>query len=149
MKINKKLTAFVLVIVVLIIGYVVWQCTKQDHVLECRARINTKFQEDKRETNSVFGVFLSMQGNGKGYWLISGTSSNSLSPKDWTDGIVYFTYKKEGGYFSIHMEKRDVRLIEMFDALTYDDLKLKIAKINNRNYALSLPHEMLLICTED
>lgn len=149
MKINKKFTVFVLVIVVVTMAYIAWQHAKQHQVFECRARLHSKTLEDKQETYSVFDVFLSMQGNGKGYWLISGTSASSLSPKDWTEGIVYFTYKKEGGYFSIHMDKRNPILMEMFDALTFDDLKLKITQINTWSYNLSLPHGTLLICTED
>ncbi|CAI1044571.1 MULTISPECIES: hypothetical protein [Serratia] len=149
MKIKNKLGIVMWVISVVAAVNIAWQRTTQDPAFECRARIHSKLLADKCDRNSVFDVFLAMHANGRGYWLISGTSVCPNSPQTLTNGIVEFTYKKEGGYFSMHMDKRSSDITEVFSALRYDDLKMKITRVNTWDYALSLTNQTLMICTED
>ncbi len=57
--------------------------------------------------------------------------------------------KKEAGYYAIHMGERNPELANIFKVLKYDDIKLKISRVNTWDYILSLPNQTLMICTED
>lgn len=148
-KMKTKLLVLAMVMMVAWVVYAVWQRTLQDRVFECRAQLHTKIAGYSCDRNSVFDVFISMHGNGEGYLLISGTyACPNASPK-LADGIVDFRYKKEAGYYAIHMGERDSELINIFKVLKYDNIKLKISRVNTWDYILSLPNQTLMICTED
>ncbi|AKJ43426.1 hypothetical protein [Pragia fontium] len=149
MKIKNKFTTIVLLLALFATVYMLWQNRMQERTFACIASVHSKLLADKCDRHSVFDVFLAMHGNGKGYWMISGTSACSNAPSKLLDGIIDFTYKKEGEYFSIHMDKRNSDIAEVFNALKYDDLKLKITKVNMWDYALSLTNQVLMVCTED
>lgn len=47
------------------------------------------------------------------------------------------------------MGERNPELINIFKVLKYDNIKLKISRVNTWDYLLSLPNQTLMICTED
>jgi hypothetical protein len=98
---------------------------------------------------SVVDVFLSLHGDGKGYLLVSGTHSVPKAPLVKLDSVVNFTYGKEGGYHSLHLGQRSPAVIELFEVLKYDDIKVKFTHVHSLDYLVSSPIETLMLCMVD
>lgn len=116
---------------------------------ECWARLYSQSEFDDCKRRSSFDVFFSFHENGEGYFLSDGTSSCRNEIPKYVGGLINFKYKKQGTYFSIHMEEKSKELSKFFSILNYNDIKLKITHLNSNDYVLTLPNENLLICTED
>jgi hypothetical protein len=79
--------------------------------------------------------------------LVSGTHSCPKTPLVELESVVNFTYSRKGGYYSIHLGQRNPAVIELFDALKDDDIKVKFTKVDDNNYIVSSPIETLMVCT--
>lgn len=134
----------VIVILTLLIG-------KQQDIgssFECHARVYTKLIANACNKSSVVNVFLSMQ-DGKGELLVSGTHTCPRTPLATLHGTARFTYTREGSYFLLHLQPRSTEVIELFDVLKDDDIKLKITPLNSNDYMLETPIKTVLLCTTE
>lgn len=138
-----------LVVVALFVGYWDWESSEQDKRFECRARVYTKLIANADNKSSSMDVFLSLHGDGKGYLLVSGTYSVPKTPLVEVDSVVNFTYRRDGGYYSLHLGQRSPAVTEIFDVLKYDDIKVKFTHLVNNDYIVSSPIETLMLCTAD
>ena len=146
MKIKTKLVVFFLVLTACVIY---WINFHNDKGFNCWARLHTQGNVGNCNGKSVYDIFLSMHSGGEGYILVSGEwSCKNSSPKS-VDGIMNFSYIKNGDYYSIHMKERNPQLEAIFRVLTYRDIKLKVTAINSSDFILTLPNETLMLCTED
>lgn len=149
MRIKRKLYFLAFYIIIIFMAYTAWKYITQDRYFECRAHVHSNIKKDYCNANSEFDFFIAMHGNGKGHILISGTYLCPKVTQKIVDDTAGFTYKKEGGYYFIHMDKVEPSLKSIFNILSYDEIILKITKISNRNYFFSLPNEPLFFCTKD
>ena len=115
---------------------------------ECHARVYTKQIANNCNKSSMVNVFLSMR-DGKGELLVSGTHSCPRTPLVTLLGIARFAYTREGSYYLLHMEPRSPEVIELFDVLKEDYLKLKITPLNSYNYVIETPIKTVLLCTTE
>ncbi|MCW6651912.1 hypothetical protein, partial [Yersinia ruckeri] len=97
----------------------------------------------------IFDVFFSMQNNGEGYLLVSGTYSCHDSEQTSVDGMIRFKHKKEGSYHSIDFDNKNKELSEIFDVLNYDNIKIKITELSNNDYIISTPIETIMVCSKE
>lgn len=149
-KVNNY--SFLIVLLTLLVGtlsWAAWQNTSVDKEFECWARLHTKNNATSCQESSFIDVFFSFHGNGEGYFLADGNSSCLNQPSKFVGGILNFNYKKQSDYYSIKMKESNPSLSAAFKVLTYNDIKLKITKLNSSDYLMTLPNETLLICTED
>ncbi|HDG9775445.1 TPA: hypothetical protein PGG59_003824 [Raoultella planticola] len=149
MKSKSALLLPLLSVAALLVGYWIWGDFLKSQRFECNARVYTTLVTNACNKSSAVDVFLSLQEDGKGYLLVSGTHSCENTPLVKLDSVVRFTYYKEGGYYSLHLGPRSPSLIELFDVLRYDDVKLKFTRLDNIEYIVSSPLETLMICTAD
>ncbi|CAI1939858.1 Uncharacterised protein [Serratia fonticola] len=149
MKTKIKPSLLLLTTAVVVTAYWSWESQRQGSGFECRGRVHTKLIANACNKSSVVDVFLSMHGDNKGYLLVSGTHSCSKTAPRAINGTVDFTYEREGSYYSIHMGQRHPELVELFDILKDDDIKIKVTSVNNGDYILTSPIETIMMCTED
>lgn len=150
MKMKVKFSLLLLFLTAAVfMGYWGWKNLALDNGFECRGRVHAKLIANACNKSSVVDVFLSMHGNGEGYLLVAGTHSCPKTTLKTINGVVDFTYTREGSYYSMHMGKRSPEMIELFDVLNHDDIKIKVTEVNNDDYIISLPFETLMMCTED
>ncbi|CAI1939488.1 hypothetical protein [Serratia fonticola] len=147
MKIKLVLLLMMAAVVALSVGYWVWEADDPDSQFECRSRVYSKLIDNACNKSSTVDVFLSLQGDGEGYLLVSGTHSCPQTPLVELESIVNFTYSRKGGYYSIHLGQRNPAVIELFDALKDDNIKVKFTKVDDNNYIVSSPIETLMVCT--
>nr|WP_241392265.1 hypothetical protein [Serratia entomophila] len=102
-----------------------------------------------QDMRSQFDLFLSMQGNQKGYMIVLGNYSCPNEPSKLVDGIVSFSYKKEGNYYSMLLGERSHEVSSTFKVLKYDRIKMKINELEKNEYLLSLPIETPILCKKD
>ena len=146
MKIKTKILVLVVSVTVCVIFL---KNMYKDKGFNCWARLHTLGTVENCKRKSMYDIFLSLQSGGKGYILVSGEwSCKNSSPKT-VDGIMNFSYIKQGDYYSIHMKERNPQLEAIFRILTYRDIKLKMTALNSSDFVLALPNETLMICTED
>lgn len=146
MKIKTKILVFFLAVTA---GVIFWKNMHKDKGFNCWARLHTLGNVENCKGKSVYDIFLSLQSGGEGYILVSGEWSCKNSLPKTVDGIMNFSYIKNGDYYSIHMKERNPQLEAIFRVLTYRDIKLKVTELNYSNFVLTLPNETLMICTED
>ncbi|CAI1000898.1 hypothetical protein [Serratia fonticola] len=146
-KMKGKLLIILFLIMLALGGGAAWQRLMQEAAFTCRAQIYRDVVTNECHKTSVFDLFLSMDNN-KGYLLVSGSYSCSNAMLTPVDGVVDFTYSKEGGYYSIYPDRKDKKLADIFGVLKFADIKMKITKFNHGVYMLSLPNEILMMCTE-
>lgn len=137
------------VIAVMSVAYFTWGSFERDKGFECRARVYTKLIANTCNKSSALDIFLSMHGDGKGYLLVSGTHSCPKTVLVELDSVINFTYSRTGGYYSIHLGQRSSAIMEFFDILKYDDLKIKVTKVDNDDYIISSPIETIMTCTAE
>lgn len=123
--------------------------TSDTQGFECLARLRTAVSTDDCRKESVSDVFISLQAGGKGYIIASGAWSCERAPASHVDGIINFSWLKQGEYYSIHTMERNSHLETIFSVLKYQNIKLKKTKLNSSDYILTLPNETLMICTEN
>nr|WP_314266584.1 hypothetical protein [uncultured Moellerella sp.] len=148
----KSKTKFSLILMLLIMvvfsAYLGWGHRSKQGDFECRARMHAKLIDNTCGKNSVMDVFLSMHHDGKGYFLVSGSHSCPKTESKSITGIINFTYDREGSYYSINMSQRSPDMIELFNGLKNDNIKIKITEMNNDNYIISSPIETFMLCTK-
>lgn len=149
MKSKSALLLPLLSVVALSVGYWIWMSIEQDRGFECGARMHTKHIADASNKSSAVDVFLSLHVDGKGYLLISGAYSSPKTPLVNLDSLVNFTYRRDGGYYSLHLGQRSPAVIELFDVLKANDLKIKFTHLDSNDYIVSSPIETLMLCTVD
>ncbi len=149
MKMSTKLSlTLLLVMMVVFLAYFGWRNLPQQSEFECRARMHAKLMANDCNKNSVVDIFLSIQNDGKGYVMASGTHSCPKTEIKSINGIIDFTYRKEGNYYAIHMSKRTPDMILLFNGLKNDDIKMKVSKVNNNDYIISSPIDTFMMCTK-
>ncbi|CNC53259.1 Uncharacterised protein [Yersinia intermedia] len=150
MKRNTKLFVLLFLILTFFLTFFVWKYLVQDEGFECRAQMKRILIADNTcNKSSVFDVFLSMQHNGEGYLLVSGTYSCPDSDQTSVDGIERFTYKKEGNYFSLYFNNKNKKLGDIFNVLDYDNIKIKITPMTNGDYIIASPIETIMMCSTE
>ncbi|MDN0111787.1 hypothetical protein [Yersinia mollaretii] len=150
MKMKTKLSlVLLLVMMVVFLAYLGWRSLPQQSEFECRARMHAKLIANDCNKNSVVDIFLSIHNDGTGYLLASGTHSCPKTAIKSIRGIIDFTYRKEGRYYAIHMSKRSPDMLEIFNGLKNDDIKVKVTKVNNNDYIISSPIETFMMCTKE
>ncbi|QKJ01777.1 hypothetical protein [Yersinia mollaretii] len=145
---TKLSLALLLVMMVVFLAYLGWKNLPLQSEFECRARMHAKLIANDCNKNSVVDIFLSIHNNGKGYLLASGTHSCPKTQVKSIDGIIDFTYRKDGNYYAIHMSKRSPDMLLLFNGLKSDDMKMKVSKVNNNDYIISSPIETFMMCTK-
>lgn len=150
----KKINNYSLLIIlfslfVSTVSWATWQNTSGNKEFECWARLHIKNTVTSCQESSFIDVFFSFHGNGEGYFLADGSSSCLNQKPKSVGGILNFNYSKQGDYFSVKMKDSNPALAEIIKVLNYDQIKLKITKLNSSDYFMTLPNETLLICTED
>ncbi|ARZ00585.1 hypothetical protein QMA0440_01241 [Yersinia ruckeri] len=154
MKINmikyKKQVALLFLAVSLLITFFTWDYIATNQGFECHGQMKRKlFVNSTCNKNSIFDVFFSMQNNGEGYLLVSGTYSCHDSEQTSVDGMIRFKHKKEGSYHSIDFDNKNKELSEIFDVLNYDNIKIKITELSNNDYIISTPIETIMVCSKE
>lgn len=139
----------VLAVVALFVGSWVWGYLEQDKRFECHARVYSKLIANTYNKSRVVDVFLSLHGDGKGYLLVSGTYSVPKAPLVKLDSVVNFTYAREGSFRSLHLDLRTSAVIEFFEVLKYDDIKIEFTRVDSHDYLVSSPIETLMLYTVD
>jgi hypothetical protein len=149
LKMKKKFSLLFMIaaVVALSVGYGIFGGVDPGSKFECRARVYSKLIANACDKTSTVDVFLSLHGDGEGYLLVSGTHSCPKTPLVELESVVNFTYSRKGGYYSIHLGQRNPAVIELFDALKDDDIKVKFTKVDDNNYIVSSPIETLMVCT--
>ncbi|MBH1931212.1 hypothetical protein PJX95_03765 [Serratia rubidaea] len=145
---KKIISLFVITVFILCVTYALRKRSVQENIFECHAQLHTKVATNNAGRRSVSDMFISMHGNGKGYILISGSYIFSDVSQQVADGIVNFTYTKNGSYYSIRVSEKNPELINVLDILNYDVIKLKITKVNGSDYAISIPSQVVMMCTQ-
>jgi hypothetical protein len=146
MKIKTKILVFFIAVTLCVIFC---KNMHKDEDFNCWARLHTSGHVENCERKSGYDIFLSLFSGGEGYILVSGEwSCKNSSPKS-VDGIMNFSYIKQGDYYSIHMKERNPQLEAIFRVLTYRDIKLKMTELDSSEFVLALPNQTLMLCTED
>ncbi|MBD8162643.1 hypothetical protein [Erwinia persicina] len=140
---------FLLLILLAIASWWRWDNMKNPEQFDCwgRLHIRNSLVSCVRETNA--DIFLSMRKKEQGYLLISGSWACKDLPLNPLNGLVHFSYEKDGSYYSLHMKERNAQLEEIFGMLKYPQIKLKVTQLNSGDNILSLRNEILMLCTND
>lgn len=150
MKANNKLIMLGLLSIAILLAFFTWKYTAQTLDFECRTKMKRMlFANDTCNKSSVFEVFFSMQKDGNGYLLVSGSYSCSDSQQISVDGMDKFTYKKEGTYYSLGFLNKKRELNEIFNVLNYENIKIKITELTNGDYIIATPIEIIMLCSKD
>lgn len=149
MKSKLSLLLLMAAVAALCVGYWVWGGIGPGKEFECRARVYTRLIDNACNKSSTLDVFLSLHREGAGYLLVSGTHSCPKTPLVELESVINFTYRREGGYYSIHLGQRSPAVIALFDVLKDDDIKVKLTNVGDNDYIVSSPIETLMICTAD
>jgi len=147
-KMNSNLLIFLFLIILAFVVYSVWQRGVQAPVFTCRAHIVSEVATKTCDKTSVFDIFLSINEKDKGYILISGNYSCPNAEPTPVEGVIDFTYSKEGDYYSIYMGGRGDKFSDVSSVLKYGNLKMKITNLDHGVYMLSLPNDILMMCTK-
>lgn len=114
----------------------------------CHARVYTKLVSNACNKSSMLDVVLSMQ-KGKGELMVSGTHTCPRTPLASQQGSVHFTYMREGNYYRFHMQPRSPGVVELFEVLKDDKIKLKITPLNSDDYIIETPIKTVFLCTAE
>ncbi|MGU9760798.1 hypothetical protein ACV1BL_25255 (plasmid) [Serratia marcescens] len=118
-----------------------------DDAFECRAYVRIGMAADTCQGESKFILFLSINGDGNGYFMVTGNYTCPSSNPVFVDEIVDFTYKKERGYDTIQLGPRSHEIVNIFDVLKYDDIKIKIMQLDTYGvYQLDSPLRTPTVC---
>ncbi|MBE0153063.1 hypothetical protein [Serratia sp. PL7] len=145
---NKLLVILLLLMILGVGGYAAWQQMAQGPFFTCRAQVHREVETKICNKTSAFDLFLSINGKNQGYLLISGSYSCPNAMPTHVDGVVNFTYSKEGDYYSFYIRGGGGKFADIFDVLKFDNIKMKLTKLNYGVYMISLPNEILMMCTE-
>lgn len=113
---------------------------------ECQAKMHSTMASHICNGRSDFDIFLSIHNDGTGYYIVSGNYLCDGSQKKTVDNIVNFTYKKDGDNYSIKLDERNSDVTKMVKILIYDDIKLKVKKVDNFEYMMRLPFKQTMFC---
>lgn len=147
---NKFFVLYFFVFILLAAGsWWRWDNVNHPEQFDCWGRLHTRnsLANCERQTNA--DIFLSMRQNGQGYLLISGGWTCKGTPLNSFDGLLNFNYEKQGDFYSLHMQTKNPELEEIFGLLKYPQIKLKVTQLNSGDNILSLPNEVLMLCTDD
>lgn len=118
-----------------------------DGAFECRAYVRIGMAADTCQGESKFILFLSMNGDGNGYFMVTGNYTCPSSKPTFVDEIVEFTYKKEGGYDTIQLGPRSHEVVNLFDILKYDFIKFRAMPLDIYGvYQLESPLRTPTVC---
>lgn len=145
LKYFKIMMLFFIVPIVIAAGMWVVKLWTQD--FNCSGKLISRIQDNLCHKNSVADIFLSMNTNGHGYLLTSGTWSCKNSPEHYENVMQEITFRKQGKYYTVEFIGQRPHLDLLVKALGYTALKIKITRVNSGNYILTLPNEMLMVCT--
>lgn len=149
-KKHKKKLFFVFLPLLVLVSFITWNYMISNQSFECRAQMKRRmFENGTCNKNSFFDVFFSMQNNGRGYFLVSGTYSCHGSEQTSVDGMLVFTHKNDGSYQSIYFNNKNKELSNIFNVLNYDNIKIKITELTNNNYIISTPIETIMVCLKE
>jgi hypothetical protein len=135
--------------VFILIVYLRWENELNNTGFECQAKMHTRIAADICNGNSNFDLFLSMNNKGSGYYIVLGNYSCPNSPTKVIDTTVHFTYKKSGQYYSLILDKRNADVYKMVKIFKYDEIKIKIKRIDDFEHIIYLPFEQPMICKQD
>ncbi|CAI1871795.1 Uncharacterised protein [Serratia quinivorans] len=145
----KLFVYFSLAMVVIFIAYLRWDSELDNTGFECKAKMHTRIAANICDGNSVFDLFLSMHNDGSGYYIVLGSYSCPNEPPKVVDTTVHFTYKQSGQYYSLNLDKRNADVAKMVKIFKYDEIKIKIKKLDDLEYIIYLPFEQPMICKQD
>ncbi|MEW5558816.1 hypothetical protein AB1287_00915 [Enterobacter asburiae] len=112
----------------------------------CHARVYTKLVSNACYKSSMLDVVLSMQ-KGEGELMVSGTHTCPRTPLASLQGSVRYTYVREGNYYRLHLQPRSPEMVELFEVLKEDNIKLKITPLNSNDYMIETPLKTVFLCT--
>ncbi|WP_147417763.1 hypothetical protein [Serratia inhibens] len=131
-------------------AYLWWKSEVNSGGFECRAKMHVNMAVNICDRGySDFDIFLSMQDNGLGYYMVLGAYTCPNLPPKVVDSTFHFTYKKNGQYYFLYLDKRESGVSNMIKIFKDDELKIKINKIDNYEYIVYLPFEQPMICKQD
>ncbi|MDU7468966.1 MAG: hypothetical protein E7K92_13760 [Serratia marcescens] len=148
---NKIYFSTLLVIAFSLLTYIGWRVTggSEEGDFECQAKLHVDMGADTCKGSSVFELFLSMHDNGKGYLLVTGSYSCPNSQKQFVDRAVDFTYKKEGSYYTLHFGARDHELTNISSIFKYDNIRIKMTKLDPMEYLFDVPLRSPFVCKKE
>lgn len=132
-----------------IISLIYWINIIKEKDFDCLARLHTLDNVVGCERKSVFDIYLYMSPRGKGYIFVSGEWSCDNSLPKLSNGIMNFSYVKQGNFYSFKMQEKNPQLEELLPIFKYRDIKLKVTEINSSHFIMSFPNETMMICTEN
>jgi len=118
----------------------------------CRSKVyvldESEYSSCARKSSADF--FLSINENGTGYMVVSG-SSICIGEKDITTltDIINFNYTKEADFYSFTLGKRKLGVSRISQLLKDDVIKLKISRVNSNDYIITTPISPIMMCTTD
>lgn len=146
---NYLFLTFIFGIIIGTVSWAFWRNSIEYTEFECWGRLHTRSNTTSCQESSFIDVFFSFHGKGEGYFLADGNTLCLNKSSKFVGGLLNFNYSKQGDYYSIKMKDSNPSLSEKFKVLTYNEIKLKITKLNSSDFLMTLPNETLLICTED
>lgn len=152
MKKNNLLLIIIALIAIIIAVIKIYTQNKQDAEFNCRGRVYVHDTQNFAPCirNSAFDVFFTMNGTGKGYIIISGTSTCSENTTMFfKNEIINFTYIKEDEFYSLNLGKRDKELVRFAKELRDDNLKIKIINLNSYDHIITSPIDTIMMCTTE
>ncbi|CAI1888630.1 Uncharacterised protein [Serratia quinivorans] len=147
---NRNFILFLLGILAIFFAYLWWKSEVNSGGFECRAKMHINMTVNICDRGySDFDIFLSMQDNGLGYYMVLGTYTCPNSPPKFVDSTFHFAYEQNGQYYTLYLDKRDPEVSTMVKIFKYDELKIKIKKVDSFEYIVYLPFEQPMICKQD
>jgi len=127
-----------------------WQAYPRQAIsFDCRGRLHTDIINGACRSKSAADIFLSFNTQGEGFILAAGSRSCEKSQPVKVDAMAKFTYKREGDFYTLRVQRSGPDIEALFSPLKYKDIKMKITALNSGDYRLSLPNETLMVCTEE
>lgn len=127
-----------------------WQAYPRHAIsFDCRGRLHTDIINSAFRSKSAADIFLSFNPQGEGFILAAGSWSYENSQPIKVDALAKFTYKREGDFYTMRVQRSDSGIDALFSPLKYKDIKMKITALNSGDHRISLPNETLMVCTED
>jgi hypothetical protein len=145
----KPLILSLLIMVLVFFSYLRWESERNTSSFTCRGKMHTNMSANTCNGKTFFDLFLSMNSDGTGYYIVLGSYTCPNAPPKAVDSTIHFTYKKKGEYYSFALDKRNSDVSTMVKIFKYDEIKVKIKKMDAFEYIVYLPFEQPMMCKKD
>lgn len=119
--------------------------TDQRRGFTCRAQLGFNPPFSQCGSRNLLDFFMTMNGNGEGYLLLSGRLGCGEEAEVVND-ILDFQYEKKGGNYALHLRKQNAVINRLLPQFREKDLIIEIKQLDQRRYLLSSNNRALLVC---